>query len=233
MSKGKITSLPLAALVEDLTIYPRHVVDEAHVANLVQAIRAGATMPPVVVDEASKRLVDGWHRARAYRRVKGPAGRIPAEVRTYPNEAALLIDAVALNASHGRRLDRIDQVRAVLLLEGAGVARTTIAATLQVPDERVEKLRIRIAHLDDPDTGEIRPVILKRPLLHFSGQEITAAQAAAQERQGGTSYLLQVRQLTEALENDLLNREDERLLAALHTLQGTLTRFLASGTLAA
>lgn len=226
------TTLPLAQLVEDLTIYPRHAVDDSHVAQLVLAMRAGTQLPPIVVDKASMRIVDGWHRTRAARRLHGPTGAIEGEVHRYESEAALLEDAIRRNAAHGRRLDRIDQVRAVVLLEQAGVAPERIAAVLSVPAERVQRLRVRVAIAPESEEGAVpgtHRIVLKRPLAHLAGTELTEDQARAQAAAPGTSYLLVARQLHDAVTHRFLNTADDRLMAALGQLHKALGSFLAAG----
>jgi len=217
----KPTPLPLAALVEDMATYPRHHVDEQYVSQLAEALRAGASLPPVVADKASRRLVDGWHRVRAYRRVLGAAGVIDVELRTYPNEAALLFDAIAGNAGHGRKLDRIDQVRSVLLAESAGLAAEQIAAALRVTPERVRTLRIRVAFAPAPPgtpgaaPGGLIKIALKRPVLHLVGRALSPEQLQAHAMAPGTSFLLVCRQLQSALTYALINEAYARLYRAL------------------
>lgn len=234
---NKITMVPLAGLVEDMAIYPRHAVDGQHVARLAQALRAGTVLPPLVADLESKRLVDGWHRARAYRQVQGAAAVVPVELRRYPTAAALLEDAVALNASHGRRLDGVDLARAVLMLEAVHVSRVRIAAVLHVPEARVETLRVRIAQAP-PDSAAAVPgttaVILKRSVAHLAGSLLSEAQVAAHAHQAGTSHLLQAHQLRDALVYDLVNGEDTALRVALGELHAAIAAYLAdSATVAA
>lgn len=225
-----IKPTPLAALVEDLSLYPRHAVDDTHVGNLVQALRAGATFPPIVADAASKRLVDGWHRVRAYRRVLGAEGVIDVDLRKYGSEAEVLLDAIRLNASHGRKFDRIDQVRSVLLADGVGIPVDQLSFAMQVTTERIQTLRIRVALAPAPGDGTVTgtlKVALKRSMGHFADQQMTAEQVAAHDSQAGTSFLLQVHQLRDALRYDLMNRADARLMAALDELIDELGRYRA------
>jgi hypothetical protein len=231
----RIRALPLASLVEDPTVYPRHAVDEQYVGHLAEALRAGASLPPVLAAAGSRRLVDGWHRVRAYHRVLGASGVIDVELRTYPDEASLLFDAIACNASHGRKLDRIDQVRSVLLGEEAGLADEQIAVALRVTGDRLKRLRIRVALAPAPPgaagaTGEPEnrtiKIALKRPVLHLAGKALTAEQVRAHETMPGSSFLLVSRQLRDAMKYGLVNETDARLLRGLRELQVELARFL-------
>jgi hypothetical protein len=232
---NSIQQIPVASLVEDWSVYPRHAVDDAHVASLALAMKAGAEFPPIVVERLADglpgRIVDGWHRVRAARRVVGPEAVIAAELRTYANEADLVVDAVALNATHGRRMDRIDQVRAVWLLDEHGVTAQRIAAVLEVPPERVVKLQLRTAEMPAgvANGGSIpgtRRIALKPGARHLVGQTLTEDQARAHVSAPGVSYLLLARQLKEAMESKLLDDHDEKLMQELRRLAGVLGTYL-------
>jgi len=228
-----IKATPIAALVEDTAIYPRHSVDDMHVNGLVMALRAGVTLPPVVAEAKSRRIVDGWHRVRAYRKVLGPQASIDVDLRTYKSEGDLLADAVALNSSHGRRLDRVDQVRAIYLLEEAGVQRERIALVLHIHETRVEQLRVRVAMAEPAEGGAPETIALKRPVLHLAGTELSKEQRTVHDSMAGTSFLLQAHQLRDALRFDFVNRADDRLIEALQELQHELAVFLTAHSQAA
>lgn len=59
-------SLNTAELILDYGLYPRHSIDSQHVSYMVESIRAGVALPPVVIDKKSKRVVDGFHRVTAF-----------------------------------------------------------------------------------------------------------------------------------------------------------------------
>jgi hypothetical protein len=225
-----VQHLPLATLVEDMSVYPRHAVDEVHVGTLVQALQAGATLPPLVADKASKKIVDGWHRARAYKRVLGADAVVDVELRAYASEDALLLDAIALNAAHGRKLDKIDQVRAVVLADQRGIATPLIATAMHIPQEKIEPLRVRVARAPSGSRGTVtgtQTVVLKRPLRHLEGHTLSEEQVKAAAGAPGTSYLLLAHQLRDGLRCGLVNLSDATLVAALRELQGALAGALA------
>ena len=224
MSK-KIVTMPLCELVEDLEIYPRHAVDDSHVQALALALEAGCELPPIIADARSKRIADGWHRYRAHKRVYGPTGTIAVELRNYANEAAMVEDAVGLNAAHGRRLDSMDQTRAVVMLEKYDVPIDRIALLMHVPAMRVEKLRVRVARATVPCEATIpgtKKITLKRSMSHLQGETLTREQAEAHDSMPGTSFLLLARQLKTALETKLVNLADEKLCAALRELKDAI-----------
>lgn len=224
-----MTTMPLAKLVEDFSIYPRHAVDDGNVSSLANALKSGATLPAIVVEKKSNRIVDGWHRARAYRRVLGPEAAVDVEEIEYPSEGELLKDAVRRNSAHGRKLDTIDQVRAMTLCQERGISLQDVAIVLHIPEERLQKLSVRLATAEKSGPGTVPgtlTVALKRPVAHMAGEILSPEQMEAHGRAPGVSYLLLVTQLRDALGNGFINTDDERLMMALRGLADDLARFL-------
>lgn len=223
--------MKVAELVEDMNLYPRHSVDPQHVAQIALAIMSGSKMPPVVVDKKSKRIIDGWHRCRAAIRSGGPEAEVEVDLREYPAEQALILDAIGLNAHHGRKLDKVDQVRAVMMAGAAGASNDLIAAALHVPEKQVEVLRVRVAIVAETSTEAVpgtKPsvMVLKRPVLHMAGQRLTKEQAEAHRSMPGTSFALLCSQLTKAIEAGLIDVTDEVTLSALAHLSKVLGPFV-------
>lgn len=224
---AKIVTVPLCDLVEDMDFYPRHAVDDANVQKLAMALEAGCELPPLIADSKSKRIVDGWHRGRAFKRVHGPGATVPVEFRSYASEAEMLEDCIRMNSTHGRQLDAMDQTRAVLMLERAGLSKSRIALVMHVPEGRVDKLRLRIATCKVPTEATVpgtKIITLKRSASHLHGKTLTKEQAQAHDGAPGTSYLLLANQLKSAVQTGLINREDERLKAALIELRKMLVQ---------
>jgi len=224
-----VSTRRLAELIEDFSVYPRHAIDEANVGSLAAAARSGVALPPLVIEAATNRIVDGFHRARVYRRLLGPEGVVEVEEATYGSEDELLLDAVRRNASHGRKLDGIDQVRIVSMCRERGIALAAVAHVLHIPTERAEKLLVRLATAPAASGGMVPgtlSVALKRPVAHLAGKALTEAQAAAHMRAPGVSYLLIANQLAEAIQVGFINPADERLMDALAALEKALAGFL-------
>jgi hypothetical protein len=168
------------------------------------------------------RIVDGWHRVRAYRRVVGDTAAIDVILRTYPSEADLLADAVAQNSTHGRRLDRIDQIRCIDLLSRAGLDTKAISVVLKVPEQKVQTLRVRIAV--SQKTGE--PIPLKRSFVHLSGMKLSPLQEHAHDVAPGSSLLLTARQLRLQLEARTANPNDQKFVHELRLLRAAIDAWL-------
>lgn len=229
---SKITRMPLAELVEDMDLYPRHAVDGAHVATLAAALEAGETLPPIVADAVTRRIADGWHRARGHRRVFGPECEVDVELVRYPSEAALILDAVARNATHGRRLDKVDRARSILMLRAAGFETDAIGEALRMSADRVERLTLRVADApkssDQVVPGTSSKVVLKVCTKHLAGKRLTKQQAKAHKTMPGTSLSLAARQLRLALDNGLADLTDHTLVEELGLLAAAMKNAMSA-----
>jgi hypothetical protein len=203
------TKVRLTDLVEDYDLYPRHAVDGSYVAELARAITAGDKLPSPIVERKSKRIVDGFHRVRAYRKVLGRGGEITVEMRTYPSETELLKEAIALNATHGRKFDAQDKTRSALMLERAGVPVTEIKVVLHTTEERVRELLARVVIVKPekenaaPEKWPAKPVIY--PGKGQPPREITEQQHSVMESSSGHRTAQTVTQLTREIESGLID----------------------------
>ena len=210
-----VGEFPLAGLVEDFAIYPRHAVDESHVSALAEALRAGVELPPPVAERSTGRLVDGFHTSRAHRRVFGPEAVLAVDLREYESEAALVRDAVARNAHHGRKLDSQDRVRSALMLERLGVPATEIAVTLSVTPGRVQEITAKVVIVN----GEKRPA---KPSQWPNGQPhvLTESQYAVHQSASGLRHGQAMRQLAAELGAGLVREKDYEAARELHDALG-------------
>ena len=227
--KSEIKTIPLAELVEDMDLYPRHAVDMSHVQALVFALESGVTLPEIVADKKSKRITDGWHRARAYRRFLGAQASVDVELVQYKNETEMLFDAIQRNAGHGRRFDAIDRTRCVMMLRSSGFKDVQIAMALHIPEKRVEKLAIKVAQAprgSDKAVPGTCAIALKRSVSHLAGTSLNKKQVEAHATLPGTSFLLIARQLYLGLSQEMVNLEDEKLVAQLESLRDLLVKKL-------
>lgn len=111
--------MPLKMFVAEILInggtQPRVAIDEQIVAEYAEALRNGATFPPVVVfhDGARHWLAEGFHRLHAHR----AAGieSIAVEIREGTRRDAVLF-SVGANSTHGLRRSNEDKRKAVTTL---------------------------------------------------------------------------------------------------------------------
>lgn len=215
-------TVPVGSLVEDFSIYPRNEVNAFYVGELVEALRAGVELPPPLVEKGTLRILDGWHRVRAYKRVYGPEAPIEVELFEPKKPLDALLVAIRLNVQHGKRLDTDDLVRCSVLLQEAGLDTAQIAAVLQVTPQRVQVLVNRVAI----EEGTRQVVVLKSSVSHLSGETLRRQQVTVIRHLHGDRFAWQVRRLREAIEADLLPREDETLVRELEQLAQAISTWL-------
>lgn len=226
-----IATIPISELLEDAEVYPRTHVDSQHVSALYNALESGAKLPPIIVDRRSKAIVDGWHRYRAIKRKYGVTATIEVEMRDYASRTAMLSEAVTLNSTHGRKLDVIDQVRCVNMLRKSKVSFKDISVILHIPEPKVKTLEVRIVTVPRGTNGTITgtdKIAIKRPVNWMAGTTFTTEQAKVHESLPGTNFLLVARQLKGAIQQRMVNPDDEKLMAELELLGQAIRSFFKS-----
>jgi ParB-like chromosome segregation protein Spo0J len=207
----------LSELVFDFDIYPRGDVDSHHVGEIASAIEAGQAMPPIVIDLKSKRIADGFHRCRAYRRLYGEAHQIDCIEKDYKNDKELFLDSMRYNASHGRALTQHDKVHCLLLAEKLKVSSALVAQALNITTDRVGELRTdRVGRIGST------PVALKQTIRHMSGKRLTQEQVTANDKLSGMNQLFYVNQIITLIESDLIDTSNADLQQGLTKLHGLL-----------
>lgn len=226
MKGPALTKIALAELVEDFSIYPREMVDDVHVGDLANALRAGAKLPPPVVDRQSKRIVDGMHRIRAFRRVLGPEGTIRVELWEYDSELELFLDAARRNGGHGRKLSRSDQVRVLIIARRLGLEdESQVAVALSVPDERLSLLKTRI--LVGPGGDEFPS---KHGVEIEAGTQVKSETREAIRHRRGINALRAIRELQDLVRLELVPLDEEKIRRALLDLVAMIQERLVIGS---
>lgn len=108
----QLESLPIASIMLDHEIQPRQQLNQEVVAEYAEAMKQGATFPPVVAyfDGTKYWLADGFHRVQA--KETNGALEILTEVQLGSQREAKLF-AVGANTDHGLRRSNADKRRAV------------------------------------------------------------------------------------------------------------------------
>jgi hypothetical protein len=192
--------IDLSQIVIDNTIYPRGQVNEYHVDRLLAAMDAGARLPEIVIDAASKRLVDGRHRYEVYLR-KG-LKTIACIKKSYADESDLFADSIRLNVSHGLQLSQYNVRNAIIRLEQYGYTKEAISDVVRIPIERIEEIERGFA--SDADSGA--PIALKGGLSHLAGEQLNKEQQETNRRYSGPKAVFFVKQISGLLANDMWPR---------------------------
>jgi hypothetical protein len=192
--------------------------DDAHTARLTEALRAGETFPPVIAEHRSRRLVDGFHRSRAYLRAFGDEATCTVDWRDYADDRALFKDAGRLNVRHGLRISRIDEAHCMAVAARLGIPDAEMAEVLALTQQKYDELRTaRFA-----TSADGQPVLLKRSNRHLAGCSISADQAAGNARSSGWKLDFHADQIMNAVEHQLVNYQDSAVVAKLRRLREML-----------
>jgi len=191
----------IETIVFDPLVYPRKDLSPYNVLRLAQAIEAGATVPPITIESDTKRLVDGWHRLNAFKRLGLES--IDATVKKYASDAELFADAVRLNISHGEHLDQYSVRNAIIRLQQYGLQRAEISEIVRLPIAKIEKIERGFAI---SDTG--RPVALKSGMEHFRGETLKPEQQQMNRDYSGPKAVFHARLLSQMIESDSWPRSD-------------------------
>jgi hypothetical protein len=219
--KDKTVTLTAEQLIEDFDLYPRADIDSGHVAQIMDAITAGAEIPPIIACSKSKRIVDGFHRCRAFRRLSGDFCEIQVILRDYKTEKDLFLDAMRFNSCHGRNMTSYDRTHAMMLAERLEIAPDAVASALNMTVDKVTAWKHdRAVRIEG--TRRMQP--LKMPIRHMLGQTLTQAQSAIVPKLGGNQQLFYVRQLRMLLDNAMLDLENEILMEELRELAGLVSK---------
>ena len=207
----------LSELVLDFDLYPRGKVDSHHAANMVASLEAGSELPPLVIDKKTKRIVDGFHRWRAYKQMYTLDFEVTCIEKTYKNDAELFLDAMRYNASHGRALTPHDMTHCIIKAKKFKLSDHLVGEALHLTTDRIQGLRgMRIGNVSG------RPIALKHTIDHMAGRRLTTKQESANKKLSGMQQLFYVNQLVTLIENDLIDMNNANLLSGLDKLHGLL-----------
>ena len=216
-------------LVEDFDLYPRGDVDDHNVHYLRMALRAGDTLPPIIVEKKTLRIADGFHRKRAYTKEYGEQFEIEVIEKTYRNDGELFLDAARYNARHGHNLSRFDRAKCILRAEQFGISLEQIASALAITSEAAGELRTnRVGQLRATVQSGNKPmeIPLKRTIEHKAGMTLTKAQEDANGKLSGMNASFYVNQICILIENDLIDKKNIKLFERLSHLRELLDGIL-------
>jgi len=216
--------IEVSKLLLDYELYPRDRIEPYNVNQMVEALSAGLELPPVVIDRKSKRVVDGFHRVRAYQKLYGLDAKIPAEARDYKDDAEMFSDAVRLNVSHGRQLSAYDRARCIAKAESLKLELEVISSMLNMTPQRIAEMKSqRFA------TYKMAPLVLKRTTAHLAGKELTDDEVGYNVRAGGMHQTFYINQVIAMLEADTVNWENPKVANGFKKLYDLLDKAMMVG----
>jgi hypothetical protein len=138
----------------DYTIYPRHKLSDYHVNQLMEAKLGGANFPPIVLDQKSKRIIDGFHRATAYKKLYGLDYETKAEFIDCKDEKELVKLSIDYNIKHGLPLSTWDKKRCMQLMASLQIDMIIQQNALMLTKEKYEKLEKDLVEIRS-DVGKV------------------------------------------------------------------------------
>ena len=167
----------------------------------------------MIADRESLRVIDGFNRITAWLRID-EAATIEVELRDYADDAAMFLDAVALNARHGLALSTYDKSRCMMLAEQLTIDPEAIAGAMSITVDTAAKLRAVKTAYDDKGS----PLPIKRPLRHLAGSKLTKKQEHANQRSSGWSVRFHAEQIVQAIDGDIVDWSDAAAVEALRLM---------------
>jgi len=223
--------MKVAELIRDWELWPRHeaqALDGPNVKRMIEALEAGIVLPPPIADEKSFRVIDGFHRLEAYDRLYGPEHKIEVELRTYKDDAEMLLEAGRLNWRHGLQMTPKDRAHFFLKCRRHKIPATRIAEALGVKRDVLQaKVKSRVLKTE---SGE--QIAVSAGARHLV-EELDGKPANAEQEhfaRTGTALLPEayISILLNALRADGSIRVSEKVRAKLEALRDEIDRFLES-----
>lgn len=219
---------PVAGLIFNEEIYPRHKIDAANVRSLIEAFQADQPVPPIVACRKTKIIIDGVHRQHALVRMYGDKAQWYVKWEDFNTDKQRFLRSVELNARHGVRLTQFDRAHCLLiatrfkiteaqLAAGFGVSRESFMSSTRERFATGTCTRTATASAPVAKSVEGEPVPLKRTIRHKSGQVLTAEQVQANEGLAGFPVAFYADQVSKVIQANLLP-DDEKTMESLRRL---------------
>lgn len=93
------TRMKLIDITLDRQLFPREELDQEAVARYRDAYELGEQLPPLIVQQGTGILLDGWHRHNALTEIG--ADDVEIEAHVVPDDVPLLLYAAGLSSRHG------------------------------------------------------------------------------------------------------------------------------------
>jgi ParB-like chromosome segregation protein Spo0J len=204
----------------DYEVYPRTEVNSVHITDIVEAIKAGVEMPPIIAEKATGRVVDGFHRIKAAERLE--MKEIGVEWKEYKNRGVFYLDAVRLNTSHGRKLTRYDQARIITMAEGLKIEREILANAMNITPQRIKDIRRERTAL----SASGQPIPIKRSIRFLAATKLNKKQEETNKHLSGWSLSFHAQEIIGRLEADLIDWDNPGEIEILRNLREIIDRRL-------
>jgi len=211
-------------LVFDWNLWPRQSVqrlDSTNLARMKASLRAGFSLPPIVVNKKDYRIVDGFHRTKSYLSVFGDEAEVDVIFKKYKNDTEMLLEAGSLNAYQGQTLSPKDKAHFILKCRRMKIPPIAIAQALHIDvkmmKEFVEKRSAKT------QSGEVIP--LAAGARNLAGKVLTDTQEHFARTANGCIPEMYISMLMNALRADAIEFT-EKTIKKLRELENAIDLFL-------
>jgi len=181
--------ISLSLLIMDYDIYPRHKISSYHVNELSQSIQGGAKFPPIAWDKNSKKILDGFHRVSAYKRIYGLEYEVEGFEIDCKDKSEMIIRGFEYNDKHGLRLSAWDKARFISIARANSISEELIIKTMNTPVKRIDVLKRRIVPIRNEQGQFVGEAQLKHGQEKMSKKPdgIYITQEEAKQNESGSS----------------------------------------------
>jgi len=192
------TKVKALELILDWALWPRYEANELDTTNvnrMVEALKAGIELPPIIADSKSMRIVDGFHRHKAYLQYYGKGAEIPVIFNEYDSDSSLFLDSLKANANHGLPLSPKDKVHAILTGRRMGIPLGKLAEQIGMRKEKaLEFIQQRTA-----TTRSGQKIPLSAGAIQLAGKKLNKAEEHFARTSNGIQPIVNARLLLNAL----------------------------------
>ncbi len=217
------TKVKAIDLVIDWNLWPRQSaqkLDSTNLSRMRASLRSGFSLPPVLVNKADNRVVDGFHRVRAVLDVFGDDAKIEVIYKDYATDAEMFLEAGATNHHHGLPMSPKDRAHFISKCRKLKIPWPAIADALSSDAEALKAfVKKRTA---TTESGETIP--LAAGAMGLAGKTLTPVQEHYARTANGCLPEMYVSMLLNALKADGVVLTDKTLsrLGELHTVIGVI-----------
>ena len=206
-----IKKIKAIELVFDWNLWPRQAIqklDSTNVSRMKESLRSGFSLPPVIVNKADYRIIDGFHRTKAHLEVFGDDAIMEVEFREYENDAAMFLEAGSLNAHQGLPMSPKDRAHFIIKCRRYKIPPAAIATALTMDVKKMKEfIKKRSAKTS---TGETIP--LAAGARSLAGKTLTTEQEHFATTANGCIPEMYISMLINALKATALLLTDKTLL---------------------
>jgi len=156
------SKIKLSLLLFDYEIYPRHKICDFNVGELIGILESGKELDPITWDKKTKKIIDGFHRVEAYKRIYGLNYEITGNEIDCQDKAEMVLKGIELNSKHGLKLSTWDKARCINLARVYKIKDQQMKDALGMTEQRFKKVCERIVEVRNKRGEAIREIELKR-----------------------------------------------------------------------